>query len=116
MRRMFAEIDADIYVLVDGDDTYDARAAPLLIRALIEGGNDLVSGKRNAEGRGSAYRVDYVSQILIEWYGPDDEADAVIRAIQQRASTGAAGDGSIFAQHVEEAVRIRTGERGLDAV
>ena len=66
--------------------------------------------------RGSAYRVDYVAKILIEWYGPDDEADGVMRAIQQRGSTGAAGDGSIFAQHVEEAVRIRTGERGLDAV
>jgi nitrogen regulatory protein P-II 1 len=66
--------------------------------------------------RGSAYRVDYVARVLIEWYGPDDEADAVMRAIQQRASTGEAGDGSIFAQHVEEAVRIRTGERGLDAV
>jgi nitrogen regulatory protein P-II 1 len=66
--------------------------------------------------RGSAYRVDYVAKILIEWYGPDGEADAVMRAIQQRASTGAPGDGSIFVQHVEEAVRIRTGERGLDAV
>jgi nitrogen regulatory protein P-II 1 len=66
--------------------------------------------------RGGAYRVDYVSKILIEWYGPDDEADAVIRAIQQRASTGQEGDGSIFSEPVEEAVRIRTGERGRDAV
>jgi nitrogen regulatory protein P-II 1 len=66
--------------------------------------------------RGSSYRVDYVSKILIEWYGPDDEADAVIRAIQQRATTGAPGDGSIISQPVEEAIRIRTGERGLDAV
>lgn len=66
--------------------------------------------------RGSAYRVDYVSQILIEWYGPDSEADAVMRAIQQRAATGQPGDGSIFAQPVLDAVRIRTGERGLDAV
>jgi nitrogen regulatory protein P-II 1 len=66
--------------------------------------------------RGSAYRVDYVAKVLLEWYGPEAEADAVMRAIQQRGSTGMAGDGSIFAQHVEEAVRIRTGERGLDAV
>ncbi len=36
--------------------------------------------------RGSSYRVDYVAKILIEWYGPDDEADAVMRAIQQRGS------------------------------
>ena len=66
--------------------------------------------------RGSSYRVDYVSKILIEWYGPDDEAEAVMRAIQQRAMTGAPGDGSIISQPVEEAIRIRTGERGLDAV
>lgn len=66
--------------------------------------------------RGSAYKVDYAVKIAIEWYGPDDEADAVVRAIQQRAATGDTGDGRIFVQIVEEAVRIRTGERGLDAV
>jgi nitrogen regulatory protein P-II 1 len=66
--------------------------------------------------RGSAYRVDFVSKVIVEWYGPDDEADAVLRAIQQRAFTGEVGDGRIFVQQVEEAVRIRTGERGLAAV
>ncbi len=66
--------------------------------------------------RGSAYRVDYAAKILLEWYGPDDDAEAIMRAIQQRASTGEAGDGRIFVQHVEEAIPIRTGERGLDAV
>jgi nitrogen regulatory protein PII len=66
--------------------------------------------------RGSSYRVDYAMKMTVEWYGPDDEADAVVRAIQQRASTGEVGDGRIFVQHIEEAVRIRTGERGLDAV
>lgn len=66
--------------------------------------------------RGSAYRVDFVSRVILEWYGPDDEADAVLRAIQQRAFTGEIGDGRIFLQQVEEAVRIRTGERGLAAV
>jgi nitrogen regulatory protein P-II 1 len=40
----------------------------------------------------------------------------VMRAIQQRATTGQGGDGRIFVSYVEEAVRIRTGERGLDAV
>jgi nitrogen regulatory protein P-II 1 len=66
--------------------------------------------------RGGAYQVDLVSKVLIEWYGPDDEAETIIRAIQQRAATGEVGDGRIFVQHVEEAVRIRTGERGLNAV
>jgi nitrogen regulatory protein P-II 1 len=66
--------------------------------------------------RGSAYRVDYAPKILLEWFGPDDEADAIVRAIMQRAATGEAGDGNISVQFVEEAIRIRTGERGLDAV
>src|ERR1700760_2332341 len=43
VRRMFADVDADIYVLVDGDDTYDASAAPRLIRHAIETGTDLVT-------------------------------------------------------------------------
>ena len=66
--------------------------------------------------RGSAYRVDFVAKVVLEWYGPDHEADAVARAIIQRAATGKIGDGKIFFQRVEEAVRIRTGERDLDAV
>jgi nitrogen regulatory protein P-II 1 len=66
--------------------------------------------------RGSAYHVPYAQKIQLEWYGPDDEAEAVMRAIQQRAFTGQGGDGRIFVSEVEEAVRIRTGERGLDAV
>jgi nitrogen regulatory protein P-II 1 len=66
--------------------------------------------------RGSPYRVDFVSKVLLEWYGPDHEAEAVARAIVQRAATGKIGDGKIFFSRVDEAVRIRTGERGLDAV
>ena len=66
--------------------------------------------------RGSAYQVANATKLLVEWYGPDDEADAVMRAIQQQAKTGQGGDGRIFVSYVEEAVRIRTGERGLDAV
>jgi len=59
VRRMFADIEADIYVLVDGDDTYDAAAAPELIRALVEQGLDIVSGKRIATGS-EAYRAGHV--------------------------------------------------------
>jgi nitrogen regulatory protein P-II 1 len=97
----------------------------IIERLLLIGVRGLTLGQVKGSGdgashrevfRGSSYRVDYVSKILIEWYGPDDEADAVIRAIQQRATTGAPGDGSIISQPVEEAIRIRTGERGLDAV
>jgi len=46
VRRMFADIDADIYVLVDGDDTYDAAAAPQMIAALRSGPLDMVNGSR----------------------------------------------------------------------
>jgi nitrogen regulatory protein P-II 1 len=74
------------------------------------------SGGRREVFRGSAYHVDFVPKVMLEWYGPDDQADAVIRAIAQRAQTGKIGDGKIFVLEVEEAVRIRTGERGSDAV
>jgi glycosyltransferase involved in cell wall biosynthesis len=59
VRRMFADVEADIYVLVDGDDTYDVAAAPRLARALVEGGYDIVSGRRVAVGE-HAYRAGHV--------------------------------------------------------
>ena len=59
VRRMFADIEADVYVLVDGDDTYDAGAAPALIAKLVEDGLDIVSGQRIATGQ-SAYRHGHV--------------------------------------------------------
>ena len=55
VRRMFADIEADIYVLVDGDDTYDAAAAPAMIRLLIENRLDMVNGARVTEIE-AAYR------------------------------------------------------------
>ncbi len=59
VRRMFADVEADIYVLADGDDTYDALAAPLLIDKLIDEGLDIVSGKREATAV-AAYRPGHV--------------------------------------------------------
>lgn len=55
VRRMFADVDADIYVLVDGDDTYDAAAAPRMVRMLREQGLDMVTGARTGGGH-AAYR------------------------------------------------------------
>lgn len=49
VRRMFADVDADVYVLVDGDDTYDAASAPELIRRLLDGPLDMVNGARVSE-------------------------------------------------------------------
>ena len=59
VRRMFADIEADIYVLVDGDDTYDAEAAPRLIRSAIETGADLVTARR-IHTEAAAYRPGHV--------------------------------------------------------
>jgi len=59
VRRMFADVEADVYVLVDGDDTYDASAAPALIRRLVDDGLDIVSGQRVATGQ-AAYRPGHV--------------------------------------------------------
>ncbi|HEY0282172.1 MAG TPA: glycosyltransferase family 2 protein [Rhizomicrobium sp.] len=59
VRRMFADVEADIYVLVDGDDTYDASVAPALIGKLIDEGLDIVSGWREATDA-SAYRRGHV--------------------------------------------------------
>jgi len=55
IRRMFADIDADFYVLVDGDDTYDAATAPLMVERAIMGGLDMVNGLRVTEIQ-AAYR------------------------------------------------------------
>ncbi len=46
VRRMFADIEADVYVLVDGDATYDAASAPKMIKALLDGPLDMVNGAR----------------------------------------------------------------------
>lgn len=59
VRRMFADIDADIYVLVDGDDTYDAASAPAMIARLIDEGLDMVNARRASTGAG-AYRPGHV--------------------------------------------------------
>jgi hypothetical protein len=56
VRRMFADIEADIYILADGDDTYDATTARLLAQKLVDDGLDVVSGRRIAVG-GGAYRA-----------------------------------------------------------
>jgi glycosyltransferase involved in cell wall biosynthesis len=59
VRRMFADVEADVFVLVDGDDTYDASAAPALIGKLIDEGLDIVSARREATAS-AAYRTGHV--------------------------------------------------------
>ncbi|MCZ7677886.1 MAG: P-II family nitrogen regulator [Sandaracinaceae bacterium] len=72
-------------------------------------------GKREVY-RGSAYVVDFVPKVKIEVVAPDELVARILEAIEKAAKTGRIGDGKIFVTPVEEAVRIRTGERGEDAI
>ena len=66
--------------------------------------------------RGSEYTVDFLPKLKVEIVLPDDLADQAIEAILKSARTGKIGDGKIFVSPVEEAIRIRTEERGGKAV
>ncbi len=66
--------------------------------------------------RGAEYVVDFLPKIKVEIAVSDEMADKAVAAIVQAANTGRIGDGKIFVLPVEEAIRIRTGERGPDAV
>ena len=74
------------------------------------------TGGKKEVYRGSAYVVDFVPKVKLEIVVADDVVADVIEAIEKAAKTGRIGDGKIFVTPVEEAVRIRTGERGKDAV
>ena len=66
--------------------------------------------------RGAEYVVDFLPKVKIEVVMDDAMVDRAVEAIQQAAHTGRIGDGKIFVSSIEEAVRIRTGERGSDAI
>jgi nitrogen regulatory protein P-II 1 len=66
--------------------------------------------------RGAEYTVDFVPKIRLEIVCDDEDAGAVVAAVTQAARTGKIGDGKVWTTVVEDLVRIRTGERGSDAV
>jgi nitrogen regulatory protein P-II 1 len=66
--------------------------------------------------RGAEYVVDFLPKVKLEVVVEDDQASRVVEAIANAARTGRIGDGKIFVSSVEEVVRIRTGERGSDAI
>lgn len=66
--------------------------------------------------RGAEYVVDFLPKIKIELVLDDTLVERAVEAIQQAAHTGRIGDGKIFITNIEEVIRIRTGERGLDAI
>jgi nitrogen regulatory protein P-II 1 len=74
------------------------------------------TGGKKEVYRGSAYVVDFVPKVRIEIVVPDEIVHDVLDAIEKSAKTGKIGDGKIFIASIDEAVRIRTGERGKEAL
>jgi nitrogen regulatory protein P-II 1 len=66
--------------------------------------------------RGAEYVVDFLPKVKIELIIDDSLVERAVEAIQQAARTGRIGDGKIFISTVEDAIRIRTGERGTEAI
>jgi nitrogen regulatory protein P-II 1 len=66
--------------------------------------------------RGAEYVVDFLPKVKIEIVLEDNQLERAIEAIQEAARTGRIGDGKIFVSTIDEAIRIRTGERGPEAV
>jgi nitrogen regulatory protein P-II 1 len=66
--------------------------------------------------RGAEYQVDFVPKVKVEVLVADDDAQGVIDAIVKAARTGKIGDGKLWVTEAEQVIRIRTGERGPDAL
>ncbi len=66
--------------------------------------------------RGAEYVVDFLPKVKLEIGVPEDQVESVIEAITKSANTGKIGDGKIFVSSIEQAIRIRTGETGKDAL
>jgi nitrogen regulatory protein PII len=66
--------------------------------------------------RGSEYTVDFLPKVKLEIVVDDAQVNSVVDAIVKTANTGKIGDGKVFVSSVEQAIRIRTGEKGADAI
>ena len=66
--------------------------------------------------RGAEYSVDLIPKIRLEVLVDDGDVESIIEAIVKAASTGSIGDGKVWSTPVEQVVRVRTGERGVDAI
>ncbi len=66
--------------------------------------------------RGAEYVVDFLPKVKLEVIIEDALAERAVEAIQQAAKTGRIGDGKIFVSSIDEVIRIRTGERGAEAI
>jgi len=66
--------------------------------------------------KGAEYVVDFLPKVKVEMVVEDKDVDKVVSIIEKGANTGRIGDGKIFVSPIEEVIRIRTGERGKDAI
>ena len=66
--------------------------------------------------RGAEYEIEFIPKLQLEIAVPDEKIDSVLKAIQSSANTDKIGDGKIFVLPIEQAIRIRTGETGDEAV
>ena len=66
--------------------------------------------------RGAEYVVDFIPKVKLEIVVARDQADQVVDTIREAAQTGKIGDGKVFVSTIEEAIRVRTGEKGQDAI
>ena len=66
--------------------------------------------------RGESYKVDLLPKVKLEIVVSDKDAERILSAVSAAAKTGAVGDGKIFVSEIKDAVRIRTGERGEEAI
>ena len=66
--------------------------------------------------RGAEYRVDFLPKVRVEVLADDSEVQSIVETIVEAARTGAVGDGKLWVTPVEQVIRIRTGERGDDAI
>jgi nitrogen regulatory protein P-II 1 len=66
--------------------------------------------------RGAEYKIDFLPKVKIELITPEEMIIPVVETIERASKTGKIGDGKIFISTIEEVIRIRTGERGKDAI
>ena len=74
------------------------------------------TGGKRENYRGSAYEVDFLPKVMIEIVAPDSALKSIVDSIVRSASTGKIGDGKIFVSELVDAIRIRTGQHGEEAI
>ena len=74
------------------------------------------TGGKTEVYRGSAYQLDFVPKLRIDIVVVDNQVHGVLEALEQSAKTGKIGDGKVFVLTLDQAIRIRTGETGKDAL